>query len=146
MNRVFARTPRGQWVHDAVPGGHRNMLHILGAMSHTGMLAVMTVEAVTDREVCLAYLDQVLFLGEVSRLRPGHMVLTDTVSAHKVAGVGERIDQTGGALLYLPPYSPDLNPIEKAWSKLKENSEPHWSAPSRLSTKPSDISWRANSN
>ena len=81
-----------------------------------------------------------------ARLRPGHMVLTDTLSAHKVAGVHERIDQTDGAPLYLPSYSPDLNPIAKAWSKLKGNSEPHWPAPSKLSTKPSDISLRANSN
>jgi transposase len=92
------------------------MLTILGALAHTGMLAVMTVEAATDREVFLTYLEQVL----CPRLRPGHVVIMDNLSAHKVAGVRERIEETGAALLYLPPYSPDLNPIEKAWSKLKQ--------------------------
>ena len=60
MTRLYARAPRGHRVHDAVPGGHWKMLTILGALGHTGMLAVMTVEAATDREVFLAYLDQVL--------------------------------------------------------------------------------------
>ncbi len=115
MTRLYARAPRGQRVHDAVPGGHWKMLTILGAMDHTGMLAVMTVEAATDREVFLAYLDQVL----CPKLRPGHVVVMDNLSSHKVAGVRERIEACGASLLYLPPYSPDLNPIEKAWSKLK---------------------------
>ena len=53
-------------------------------------------------------------------VRHGHVVVMDNLSAHKVAGVRERIEQTGATLLYLPPYSPDLNPIEKAWSKLKQ--------------------------
>jgi transposase len=116
MTRTYARAPRGQRVQDAVPGGHWKMLTILGALSHSGMLAVMTVEAATDREVFLTYLDQVL----CPKLRAGHVVVMDNLSAHKVAGVRERIERTGAELLYLPPYSPDLNPIEKAWSKLKE--------------------------
>ena len=91
------------------------MLTILGAMDRAGMLAVMTVEAATDREVFLAYLDQVL----CPKLRAGHVVVMDNLSSHKVAGVRERIEACGASLLYLPPYSPDLNPIEKAWSKLK---------------------------
>jgi len=116
MTRLYARSPRGQRVHDAVPAGHWKMLTILGALHHGGMLAVMTVEAATDREVFLAYLEQVL----CPRLRPGHVVVMDNLSAHKVTGVRERIEQTGARLIYLPPYSPDLNPIEKAWSKLKQ--------------------------
>ena len=87
MTRFYARAPRGHRVHDAVPGGHWKMLTILGALSFTGMLAVMTVEAATDREVFLAYLDQVL----CPKLRPGHVVVMDNLSAHKVAGVRERI-------------------------------------------------------
>jgi transposase len=115
MTRNYARAPRGQRVHDAVPGGHWKMLTILGAMDHNGMLAVMTVEAATDREVFLTYLDQVL----CPKLRPGHVVVMDNLSAHKVDGVRQLLEQAGAELLYLPPYSPDLNPIEKAWSKLK---------------------------
>jgi transposase len=85
-------------------------------MDHNGMLAAMTVEAATDREVFLAYLDDVL----CPKLRPGHVVVMDNLSAHKVEGVRQRIEACGASLLYLPPYSPDLNPIEKAWAKLKQ--------------------------
>lgn len=91
------------------------MLTVVGALDHTGMLATMTVEAATDREVFFAYLDRVL----CPKLRPGHVVVMDNLSAHKVEGVRQRIEACGASLLYLPPYSPDLNPIEKAWSKLK---------------------------
>lgn len=109
MTRTYARAARGQRVHDTVPGGHWKMLTILGAMDHTGMLAAMTVEAATDREVFLAYLDEVL----CPKLRPGHVVVMDNLSAHKVDGVRQRIEARGASVLYLPPYSPDLNPIEK---------------------------------
>jgi transposase len=116
MTRMYARAPRGQRIHDDVPGGHWKMLTILGAMDHRGMLATMTVEAATDREVFLAYLDEVL----CPKLRSGHVVVMDNLSAHKVDGVRQSIEACGASLLYLPPYSPDLNPIEKAWSKLKQ--------------------------
>jgi len=117
MTRLYARAPRGQRVHVAVPGGHWKIVTILGAMDHRGMLATMTIEAATDREIFLAYLDEVL----CPKLRPGHVLVMDNLSAHKVDGVRERIERTGARLLYLPPYSPDLNPIEKAWSKLKQS-------------------------
>jgi transposase len=116
MTRTYARARRGQRVHDAVPGGHWKMLTVLGAMDHRGMLAAMTVEAATDREVFLAFLDDVL----CPKLRAGHVVVMDNLSAHRVDGVRQRIEACGASLLYLPPYSPDLNPIEKAWSKLKQ--------------------------
>jgi transposase len=115
MTRLYGRALRGERVHDTVPGGHWKMLTILGALDHTGILAAMTVEAATDREVFLAYLDEVL----CPKLRPGHVVVMDNLSAHKVDGVASRIQARGASVLYLPPYSPDLNPIEKAWSKLK---------------------------
>lgn len=115
MTRLYARARGGHRVHDTVPGGHWKMLTILGAMDHNGMLAAMTIEAATDREVFLGYLEEVL----CPKLRPGHVVVMDNLSAHKVDGVRQRIEACGASLLYLPPYSPDLNPIEKAWSKLK---------------------------
>jgi transposase len=115
MTRLYGRAMRGDRVQDTVPGGHWKMLTILGALNHTGILAAMTVEAATDREVFLAYLDQML----CPKLRPGHVVVMDNLSAHKVDGVRQRIEARGASVLYLPPYSPDLNPIEKAWSKLK---------------------------
>lgn len=116
MTRLYARAERGQRVQDAVPSGHWKMLPILGAMSVDGMVAAMTVEVATDREVFLAYLDQV----PCPKLRAGNVVVMDNLSSHKVAGVRERIEACGASLLYLPPYSPYLNPIEKAWSKLKQ--------------------------
>ena len=115
MTRLYGRARKGQRIRDRVPGGHWKILTILGAMDHTGMLATMTIEAATDGDVFLAFLDQVL----CPKLRAGHVVVMDNLSAHKVDGVRERIEACGASVLYLPPYSPDLNPIEKAWSKLK---------------------------
>lgn len=114
--RRFARGLKGARVHEATPEGNWKMLTILGAMSLRGMIATMTVEAATDTEIFLAYLDEVL----CPQLRPGDVVVMDNLSSHKVAGVRERIQAAGADLLYLPPYSPDLNPIEKAWAKLKQ--------------------------
>src|ERR1035441_7628450 len=82
------------------------------------MIATMTVEAATDREIFLAYLDEVL----CPKLRPGDVVVMDNLSSHKVNGVRERIEAAGAQLLYPPPYSPDLYPIEKAWAKLDRKS------------------------
>lgn len=89
---------------------------LLGAMSVDGLVATMTVEAPTDGEVFLAYLEQVL----CPRLKPGDVVVMDNLSSHKVAGVRELIEAAGADMLYLPPYSPDFNPIEQCWSKLKQ--------------------------
>ncbi len=75
----------------------------------------MTVEAATDRDVFLAFLDDVL----CPKLKPGDVVVMDNLPTHKITEVRERIEAAKAELLYLPAYSPDLNPIEKAWSKLK---------------------------
>jgi transposase len=116
MTRRYARAPRGVRVHESTPKGNWKILTILGAMSLRGMIATMTIEAATDADIFLAYLDQIL----CPALRPGDVVVMDNLSSHKVAGVRERIEVAGAELLYLPPYSPDLNPIEKAWAKLKQ--------------------------
>jgi transposase len=115
MTRLYARCLGGRRIHEATPGSHWKIMTILGAMSTRGMIATMTIEEPTDTEIFLAYLDHVL----CPQLRPGDVVVMDNLSAHKVKGVRERIEAAGAELLYLPPYSPDLNPIEKAWSKLK---------------------------
>jgi len=115
MTRLYARCLGGRRIHEATPGGHWKIMTILGAMSTRGMIATMTIEEATDTEIFLAYLDHVL----CPQLRPGDVVVMDNLSSHKVKGVRERIEAAGAELLYLPPYSPDLNPIEKAWSKLK---------------------------
>ena len=116
MTRLYARCVGGRRVHETTPDGRWKILTILGAISTRGMIATMTVEAATDREIFLAYLDHVL----CPQLRPGDVVVMDNLSSHKVAGVRERIEAVGAELLYLPPYSPDLNPMEKAWAKLKQ--------------------------
>jgi transposase len=115
MTRLYARCLGGRRIHEATPGSHWKIMTILGAMSTRGMIATMTIEEATDTEIFLAYLDHVL----CPQLRPGDVVVMDNLSSHKVKGVRERIEAAGAELLYLPPYSPDLNPIEKAWSKLK---------------------------
>jgi len=80
------------------------------------MIATMTIEEATDTEIFLAYVEQVL----CPALQSGDVVVMDNLSSHKVNGVRELIQQAGAEVLYLPPYSPDLNPIEKAWAKLKQ--------------------------
>jgi Transposase and inactivated derivatives len=116
MTRLYARCLGGARIHEAAPQGNWKMLTILGAMSTRGMIATMTIEEATDADIFLAFLDHCL----CPNLRPGDVVVLDNLSAHKVNGVRERIEAAGAELLYLPPYSPDLNPIEKAWSKLKQ--------------------------
>ena len=116
MTRSWGRACKGQRIAEATPQGRWEVLTTLGARSLRGIEAVMTVESATDREVFTAYLEQVL----CPKLRPGDVVVMDNLSAHKVAGIRELIQAQGAKLIYLPPYSPDLNPIEKAWSKFKQ--------------------------
>jgi transposase len=85
-------------------------------MSLRGIDAAMTVASATDGDLFRAYVEQALR----PKLQCGDVVVLDNLSAHKVAGIRERIEACGAQLLYLPPYSPDLNPIEKAWSKFKK--------------------------
>lgn len=116
MTRRWGRIAGGARLPDAVPAGHWRTLTLLGAVSISGWVATMTVEAPTDGAVFLAYLEHVL----CPQLRAGQIVIMDNLRAHKVAGVRELIEATGAKLLYLPPYSPDFNPIEKCWAQLKQ--------------------------
>jgi transposase len=84
-------------------------------MSSEGIGATMTVEGGADGTVFRTYLEQVL----APRLQPGQVVIMDNLKAHKGAGIQKTIEAAHAALLYLPPYSPDLSPIELCWSKLK---------------------------
>ena len=113
---MYARCTGGARIHETTPDGRWKILTILGAISTRGMIATMTIEAATDTEIFMAYLDEVL----CPNLRPGDVAVMDNLSSHKVKGVRERIEAAGAQLLYLPPYSPDLNPIEKACAKLKQ--------------------------
>ena len=116
MTRLRGRCRGGRRIHEATPGGHWKILTVLGAMSLRGMVATMTIEEATDTDIFLAYVEQVL----VPVLRAGDVVVMDNLGSHKVDGVREAIEKAGAEVLYLPPYSPDLNPIEKAWAKFKQ--------------------------
>jgi transposase len=116
MTRLYARGLGGARIHDDAPQGNWKILTILGAMSTRGIIAAMTIEEATDADIFLVYVEKVL----CPALRPGDVVVMDNLSAHKVDGVRQQIEAAGAELLYLPPYSPDLNPIEKAWAKLKQ--------------------------
>jgi len=116
MTRRYGRASQGERVREGTPAGHWHTLTLLGAITLDGLLATMSIESPTDGDIFLAYLEQVLG----PRLRPGQVVVMDNLAAHKHPGVRPLIEQAGAQLLYLPPYSPDFNPIEQCWSKIKE--------------------------
>jgi transposase len=116
MTRLYGRRVDGRRIHESAPGGHWKILTILAAMRIGGINAAMTIEEATDADIFLAYVEHVLY----PTLGIGDVVVMDNLSSHKVKGVRELIQARGAEVLYLPPYSPDLNPIEKAWAKIKQ--------------------------
>jgi transposase len=115
MTRRYGRAPKGERVIGAVPQNYGANVTMLAALGSQGVEAVMTIEGATDAAVFRVYVEQVLR----PTLRPGDIVIMDNLRAHKAAGIREAIEQAGARLQYLPPYSPDLAPIERCWSKLK---------------------------
>ncbi len=101
----------------AVPHGHWMTTTFIAGLRVDGLVAPMLLDGPMDGEHFLAYIEQIL----CPELKPGYTVLMDSLPAHKVRGVKEAIEATGAAMRYLPRYSPDLNPIEMALSKLKAN-------------------------
>jgi transposase len=118
MARLWGRSPRGSRAVGTVPFGHWKRLTVLGALGIDGMLATMSIEAATSGAVFHAYLEQVL-LPQLRRTKPDAVLVLDNLRAHKTAAVRRLLDGSGFAYRYLPPYSPDLTPIEPAWAKLK---------------------------
>ena len=116
MTRNYGRALRGERVREGTPNSHWRTVTMLAALTRRGLRSPMTIESATDGDVFLAYLEQVL----CPQLLPGQVVIMDNLAAHKVAGVRAFIEGAGARLLYLPPYSPDFNPIEQAWSKIKQ--------------------------
>jgi hypothetical protein len=102
----------------SVPFGSYERLTILGGLALEGLLGVMSIPADTDTPVFQAYLDQVLIPEPVEK-KPGAIVVLDNLQPHLVPKAREKLHAAGLRLLYLPPYSPDVAPIEQAWSKLK---------------------------
>ena len=100
------------------PGGRWERVTILGALGIEGIVGAMSVAAATDGSVFHAYLERVL-LPELRRVKPDAVLIMDNLAAHKAEAVRALLDGSGFTYRYLPPYSPDLNPIEPAWSKMK---------------------------
>lgn len=115
MSRRCGRSRRGQRLIAKVPHGHWKTTTFVAALRAEGLTAPMVVDGAMNGELFLAYVRQQL----LPTLRAGDIVVLDNLAAHKVAGVREAIEQAGAKLVYLPPYSPDFNPIELVFSKLK---------------------------
>ncbi|MBL6459414.1 IS630 family transposase [Belnapia sp. T6] len=115
MARTHGRAPRGERLRAAIPHGHWMTTTFVAGLRNTGMVAPMVLDGPINGELFQAYVDQVL----VPELRPGDIVVMDNLGSHKGTGVRAAIEAAGASLLYLPPYSPDFNPIENAFAKLK---------------------------
>jgi transposase len=115
MTRARGYAPRGERLVGAAPHGHWNTTTFVGALTTRGFIAPMVVDGAVNGAVFRAYVEQVL----VPELRRGDVVVMDNLGSHAAAGVRRAVEGAGCRLLYLPPYSPDLNPIENAFSKLK---------------------------
>ncbi len=115
MARRHGRAPRGQRCRAPVPHGHWKTTTFVGALRLEGMTAAMVLDGAMHGAAFLAYVEQVL----VPTLKPGDIVIMDNLPAHKPLAVRRAIEAAGAELRFLPPYSPDFNPIEMAFSKLK---------------------------
>jgi transposase len=113
--RRYARSPRGTRSGDHAPCGHWEAHTVVAALRTTGLTATAVFDGPMDAVCFLAYVEQVL----VPTLRPGDVVVLDNLAAHKHPDVRVAIEQAGAFLRFLPPYSPDFNPIEQAFAKLK---------------------------
>ena len=115
MARRYGRCPIGRRLIAKVPHGHWKTTTFPAALRHDGLTAPLVVDGPIDGPTFLAYVEQHL----APTLRPGDTVIMDNLSSHKVSGVRDAIEKAGAQLAYLPPYSPDYNPIEMVFSKLK---------------------------
>ena len=115
MTRTHGYAPRGQRLIDGAPPGHWHTTTLVGALRVSGFVAPLVIDGAVNGEWFRAYVELVL----VPELARGDVVVMDNLGSHTVAGVRKAIEGAGCELLYLPPYSPDLNPIENAFSKLK---------------------------
>ena len=115
MTRTHGRSPRGERVRDIVPRNRGTVLTMIGALSLAGLIAMGTINAGTSTDVFAAYVEQIL----VPELKPGQVVVMDNLAAHRSPRIKAAIEAAGASVLFLPPYSPELNPIELFWGWLK---------------------------
>ena len=116
MTRLRGRAPKGERVHDSAPAGHWCTTTMISSIRMDGTTACMTVDGPTTTEVFRAYVVSVL----IPSLRPGDIVILDNLAPHKDEETIQLVEQAGACVQFLPPYSPDFNPIENMWSKVKE--------------------------
>jgi len=115
MARTHGRARRGERLRVAIPHGHWKTTTFVAGLRNSGMVAPMVLDGPINGELFQDYVNQVL----VPELHQGDVVVMDNLGSHKGAGVRAAIEAVGASLLYLPPYSPDFNPIENAFAKLK---------------------------
>jgi transposase len=115
MARIHGRCRRGQRLHVGVPHGHWKTTTFVAGLTTRGMVAPFVLDGPINRNAFETYVERVL----VPELRKGDLVVMDNLSSHKGTTIRQRIEAAGASLLYLPPYSPDFNPIENAFAKLK---------------------------
>jgi len=115
MARLRGWAPKGERCRAAIPHGHWKTITFVGGLTLTGFVAPMLLDGPMNGECFLAWVEQML----APTLQPGDIVVMDNLPAHKIAGARDAIEAHGAKLFYLPPYSPDLNPIENAFAKLK---------------------------
>src|SRR4051812_5901868 len=116
MTRLYGWSPRGERLVDAAPFGHWKTTTVVAGLRASGIIAPFVLDGPMTGAAFRAYVEQVL----APALEPGDVVAMDNVAVHKVAGVQEAIRAAGASVLYLPSYSPDFNPIEQLFAKLKE--------------------------
>lgn len=116
MTRLRGRAPRGERLIDKVPHGHWKTTTLIAALGVSGMRCSTVVDGAVNGDVFEAFVEQVL----VPELRRGDVVVMDNLSSHKRQRVRELIENAGARLVFLPPYSPDLNPIEMIFAKVKQ--------------------------
>lgn len=117
MTRLRGRAERGERVYDSAPCGHWCTTTMISSIRFDGSTACMAIEGATTAEIFHIYIEQVL----IPTLRHGDVVIMDNLSSHKPPATIRRIEAVGAEVKFLPPYSPDFNPIEKMWSKIKES-------------------------
>lgn len=115
MARRHGRSPRGERLRAGIPHGHWKTTTFVGGLRTTGMVAPMVLDGPINGAAFRAYVEQVL----VPELSPGDIVIMDNLGSHKRKAARDAIEAAGASLLFLPPYSPDFNPIENAFAKLK---------------------------
>lgn len=115
LAKLHGRCLKGERLRDSAPAGHWLTVTMLSAVRIDGPIAPLLVDGAIDGEIFTAWIEQFL----LRELRPNDVVIMDNLSTHRVAKVSQLLESAGHRLLYLPPYSPDLNPIENMWSKVK---------------------------